>query len=158
MNKTVLTLTMVFVAMTYSNAQKIEMEKVFGGYKYTQNGNLMSMNDLVKTMESNQQAYDFIKKAQSNNTMATIFGGAGGFLVGWPVGTSIGGGDANWTLAGIGAGLIAIGIPFSASTNKNIKLAVELYNSSLNPTSFNQFKPELNVIADVNGVGLSINF
>ncbi len=40
------------------------MEKVFGRYKYTPNGILMKMKDLVKTMESNQQAFDLIKKAQ----------------------------------------------------------------------------------------------
>ena len=38
-------------------------------------------------MESNQHAYDLIKKAQSNNAIATIFGGDGGFLVGWPLGS-----------------------------------------------------------------------
>ena len=158
MKKTVLSLALVFAAMTYCNAQKIEMEKVFGGYKFTQNGNLLKMNDLVKTMESNQHAYDLIKKAQSNNAIATIFGGAGGFLVGLPLGAAIGGGDANWTLAGIGAGLIAIGIPISSGVNKNAKQAVELYNSSLNPTSFYPHKPEFNVIANQNGIGLSINF
>ena len=120
MKKTVLTLTMVFAAMTYCNAQKIEMEKVFGGYKYTQNGNIMRMNDLVKIMESNQQAFNFMKKAQSNNIMAAIFSGAGGFLVGWPVGTALGGGDPNWTLAGVGAGLIGIAIPFSSRANDSV--------------------------------------
>ena len=67
MKKTILTLTVVLATITFCNAQKIEMEKVFGGYKYTQNGQLLKMKDLVKTMESNQQAFNLIKKAQSNN-------------------------------------------------------------------------------------------
>ena len=158
MKNTILTLTFALATLTFCNAQQIEMEKVFGGYKYTQNGKLMKMKDLVKTMESNQQAFDLIKKAQSNNTIASIIGGAGGFLVGWPIGTAIGGGDANWTLAGVGAGLIAISIPLTSGANKNGKQAVELYNSSLKSTSFYEFKPEFKVISNGNGIGLSMNF
>jgi len=158
MIKTILTLTFALATFTFCNAQQIEMEKVFGGYKYTQNGTLMKMEDLGKTMKSNKKAFDLIKKAQSNNTIASIFGGAGGFLVGWPIGTALGGGEANWTLAKVGAGLIAIAIPFTSGANKNTKQAVELYNSSLNSTSFYEFKPEFKVIAKGNGIGLSMNF
>ncbi|MBQ0768142.1 MAG: hypothetical protein KBT58_02550 [Bizionia sp.] len=158
MKKTILTLIFALTTITFCTAQKIEIEKVFGGYKYTQNGNQMTMKDLVKTMETNQQAFDLIKKAQSNNTLASIIGFAGGGLIGWPIGTAIGGGDANWTIAGIGVGLVAIGIPISSRVNKKTKQAVELYNSSLNATSFNEFKPEFKVIANGNGIGLSMNF
>ena len=158
MRKTILTLFFALTAMTFCTAQRIEMKKVFGGYKYTQNGNLMSMRDLVNTMESNKQAFDLIKKAQSNNTLASIIGFAGGGLIGWPIGTAVGGGDPNWTLAGIGAGLVAVGIPISSSANKKAKQAVELYNSSLGSTSFYETKPELKVIANGNGIGLSMNF
>jgi len=158
MKKTILTLTFALVTLTFCNAQKIEMEKVFGGYKYTQNGKQMTMGDLVDAMESYQQAYELVKKAQSNNTLASIIGFAGGGLIGWPIGAAIGGGDANWTLAGIGAGLVAIGIPISSSANKKAKQAVELYNSSLNSTSFYKFKPEFKIMANGNGIGFSMNF
>ena len=158
MKRTILTLTLALATLTFCNAQQIEMEKVFGGYKFTQNGKNLKMGELVKTMESNQQAFDLIKKSQSNNTLPSIIGFVGGGLIGWPIGTAIGGGDANWTLAGIGAGLVAIGIPISSSANKKAKQAVELYNSSLNLTSFYEFKPEFKVIANGNGIGLSMNF
>lgn len=158
MKKTILTLTFAFATMTLCIAQQIEMTKVFGGYKFTQNDKNLGMGGLVKTMESNQQAYKLIKKAQSNNTMATIIGFAGGGLIGWPIGTAVAGGDANWTLAGIGAGLIAIGIPIASSANKKAKQAVELYNSSLDATSHYEFKPEFKIIANGNGIGLTMHF
>lgn len=158
MKKTILTLIVVLATMTYCNAQKIEMEKVFGGYKYSQNESMLMMKDLVKIMESNQQAYELIKKAQSNNSVASIFGGTGGFLVGLPIGTALGGGDAEWALAGIGVGLIAIGIPFSSSANKNAKQAVEVYNSSLNSSAYKKRKPEFKVMHNGSGIGFSINF
>ncbi len=158
MKKTILTLIFALATVTFCNAQKIEMEKVFGGYKYTQNGKEMKMGDLVNTMQSNANALGFIKKARTNNTIASILGGAGGALIGFPIGQSLGGGDANWTLAGIGAGLIVVAIPISSSANKKAKQAVELYNSSLNLTSYYQFKPEFQIIANAKGIGLTMNF
>ncbi len=158
MIKTILTLIFAMVTFTFCNAQKIEIEKVFGGYKCTQDGKPMTMRDLANTMESNPDAFELIKKARTNNTLASILGGAGGALIGFPLGQALGGGDANWALAGVGAGLIVIGIPISSGAGKKVKQAVELYNSSLSPTSFYEFKPEFNVIANGNGIGLSVSF
>lgn len=158
MRKIILTLIFTLGIIAFSNAQKIEMEKVFGGYKYTQNGSRMTMNDLVKTMETNEQAFYLIKKAQSSNTIASIIGFVGGGLIGWPIGAAVAGRDANWTLAGIGAGLVVIGIPISLNANKKTKQAVKLYNESLNSTSSYEFKPEFKFIANGNGVGLSMKF
>ena len=158
MKKTILTLIFALTIITFCNAQKIEMKKVFGGYVYSQNGDKMTMSDLVNVMESNSEALNFMKKAKSNNVLVSILGGAGGALIGWPIGTAIGGGDANWTLAGIGASLVVISIPISSNVNKNAKKAVELYNSTLKSTVYNDFKPEFNIIANGNGIGLLINF
>ena len=92
-------LILALTAVSICNAQKIEKEKVFGGFQYTQNGNLMTMGKLVKAMESNSEALKYIKKAKSNNVLNTILGGVGGALIGYPIGTAITGGDSNWTLA-----------------------------------------------------------
>jgi len=48
------------------------------------------MIQLVNTMKINEQAYMQIKSAQSTYTMAMILSYAGGFMVGWPLGTAIG--------------------------------------------------------------------
>ena len=158
MRKKILMLTLALATITLCNAQKIEVKKVFGGYKYMQNEKPMSMRGLIKAMELNADAYQLIKKASTNNTLANILGGAGGALIGFPIGTSLGGGDANWALAGIGAGLIVVSIPISSSLHKNAKQAVDIYNASLNETSFYHFKPKFNMIANQHGIGLSMNF
>ena len=158
MKKITLTLTFAITILTFCNAQKIDIEKVIGGYKYTQNDELMSIGDLASIIESNTKAFELIKKGRTNRSFAAILGFAGGGLIGWPIGTAVGGGDANWTLAGIGAGLVIIGIPISSSANKKINQAVELYNASLNSTSYNKLKPEFKIIANGSGVGLSMNF
>jgi len=154
MKKTLLTLILTFSMIAVCNAQKIETKKVFGGYQYTLNGKKMSMRDLVEVMNSNSEALRYIQKAKSNNIMASILGGAGGALIGFPIGTAIGGGDPNWTLAGIGAGLIAIGIPVSSSANKNTQKAIDLYNSS----SSTSFHPEFKIIGNGDGIGFAVNF
>ena len=158
MIKTILTLIFALMTTTLCNSQKIEMKKVFGGYQFTQNGNLMSFKDLSQTMQSNQEAFELINKAKSNNTLASILGFAGGGLIGWPIGTAIGGGDPEWALAGVGAGLVVIAIPISSGANKKAKQAVEIYNSSLNSTSYQEFKPQFKILANGNGIGLSMNF
>lgn len=149
-------LTLLFV--NFCHAQEIEIKKVFGGYKYIQNGNDLTMRKLMNAVETNPEAYGLTKKAKNINTLTAVLGFAGGGLVGYPIGTALGGGDANWALAGVGAGLIAVAIPLSSSVNKKSKKAVELYNSGLNDASLYQFKPIISVINNQNGIGLVLSF
>lgn len=158
MKNVILMIGLLISTLTLCQAQQIEIQKVFGGYKFTKNGHFMTMGELANTLKTNSEAYELIKPAKSNNTLATILGVGGGALIGWPIGTALGGGDPNWVLAGVGAGLLVIAIPISSSANKKAKEAVELYNSSLEPTSFYQAKPSLKIIANSNGIGFAINF
>ena len=158
MRKIFLTIMLAFATITLCNAQKIEVKKVFGGYKYMQNDKSMTIGKLARVLESNADASQLISKARTNNTLASILSGAGGALIGFPIGTSLGGGDPNWALAGIGAGLVVVAIPISSSAFKKANQAVEIYNASLNETSFYHFKPQVNIIANQNGIGLSMNF
>ena len=109
-------------------------------------------------MKSNSEALKLMKKAKSNYNFGLILGGLGGGLIGYPIGTSLGGGDPNWTLAGVGAALVIISIPINTSINKNTQQAIELYNSSLDTTSFYNFKPEFTIIGNTNGIGISMSF
>ena len=62
-------------------------------------------------MKPNEQAYKLIKSAQSTYTWGKcIFSYAGGFMIGYPLGTALGGGEPNWAMANIGAGLKAASI------------------------------------------------
>jgi hypothetical protein len=135
----------------------ITMKKVFGGYQFYQGEQRLNMNQLVNTMKANEQAYKQIKSAQSTYTMAMIFSYAGGFMVGWPLGTAIGGGEPNWAIAGVGAGLLVIAIPVSQSFNKKAKQAVGTFNGGLQTSSFWD-KNELKLTMTGSGIGLTLNF
>lgn len=161
MRKIAIILTLLVVSMSFTFGQtasdSISMKKVFGGYQFYQGEQRLNVNQLVNTMKPNIQAYQQIKSAQSTYTLATIIGGVGGFMVGWPIGTALGGGEPNWTMAGIGAGLIVVSIPISQSFNKKAKQAVETYNSGLQTSSFWD-KNELKLSLTGNGIGLTLNF
>ena len=161
MKKIAVVIILLSVACTFTFGQaatdSISMKKVFGGYQFYQGEKKLNMNRLVKAMKPNEQAYKEIKSAQSTYTLASIVGFAGGFMVGWPLGTAIGGGEPNWTMAGIGAGLIVVSIPLTQSFNKKARQAVESFNGGL-PASAFWDKNELRFTMSENGLGLTFRF
>src|SRR4051812_6073263 len=96
-------LMVLFVAPTFAQNgnDSIKTRKVVGGYQFFQHHKALKMGKLVKAIEKNEEAYMHIKSAQSANTIGSIIGGVGGFMVGWTLGAAIGGGEPNWTVAGI---------------------------------------------------------
>lgn len=155
-----LIITAVFVfSLLVSTAQDINdtisVEKRMGTV-FTQYGKVLKVNQLLDITKSNPEAYAKMKIAKTNNGAATVFAIAGGFLIGWPLGTAMGGGEPNWVLAGVGAGLVAICIPFSIGYTKNAKEAVRIYNSGL--PAAEPRKVSLNFGVSNHGVGIRVNF
>lgn len=161
MRKIAIILTLLSVYSTFSFGQtevdSITMKKVFGGYEFYQGDKRLNVNQLVDAVKPNEQVYNEMKAAKSSYTLATIISSAGGFMIGWPLGTAVGGGEPNWTVAGIGAGLVVVSIPISQSFNKKAKAAVDKYNSGLQASSFWD-KNELRFSMTGNGVGLVLRF
>ncbi|MFY9243009.1 MAG: hypothetical protein WAO74_08280 [Polaribacter sp.] len=156
--KKILVLFAFFIfSLSTINAQKIEMKKVFGGYQFKQNDKNLTLSRMQEIMKDNQEAFDLVKSAKSNQTWATILGSAGGALIGFPIGTAIGGGDPEWALAGAGAALLVATIPIVKGFNKKTTKAVELYNAGLPAVSGN-FQPEFNLNFKGLGIGISMNF
>ena len=146
------------LAILNCNSQNIGTEKYIGGYKFYQNDKYLKMTELVSILESNSEAYELIKSAKSNKILSQLFAGAGGFLIGWQLGTGIAGGEPNWTTAAIGAGLIFISVPFSVKFNQKAKNAVDLYNSELSSSLRYEFKPQFRLTVTGNGIELSMSF
>lgn len=130
----------------------------WSGVSFSQNGISYTFKEAIPLMQSNQEAYQLLKSAKSSSDFANVLGAAGGFMVGWPIGTAIGGGDPNWTLAAVGAGLIAISIPISGGAKKKAQSAVDKYNSSLNTISYNNYKPQLEFASMQTGIGFRLTF
>lgn len=87
-----------------------------------------------------------------------ILAAAGGALIGWPIGTYIGGGEPEWVLAGIGAGLVAIAIPLAIIGNKKCR-GYSFNNQGGGAMYAKKIVPvELGLAAKGNSVGLQLSF
>ena len=135
----------------------IVIKEKFGGYQFYEEGRLMNMTRLKSTLSKDRQAFSEFKSARTANGIATVLVGAGGALIGWPIGAAIGGGDPQWAMLGAGVGLVGISIPFGIKANKKFKKAVDLYNVNSGNTSY---KPsvEFRIGSTGKGVGLVMSF
>lgn len=162
MKKLILSFAFLLIGIPNLCAQysdgRIEAEKKFGGYRFTQNGLQLSLGQLRSIMQADQQAYAEIKSANTTNTFATIISTAGGFLLGYPLGTALGGGNPNWTMAGVGAGLIVVSLPIAGKANRKALNAIETYNASLTGNLEKPFKPEFMFGSTAGGVGVTMKF
>jgi len=152
LKKTVL-LSLLIGSIYSGFSQQLEIKSNLWGTKIYQDGKLIGIKELTKITSSHKIANDFALKAKTNKGFSDVFGGVGGFLVGWSIGTKIGGGEFNNNLFYAGLGVIAVGIPFSIGMTKNAKKSVEAYNGNTG-VSFVQYS----VIANSKGLGLSLNF
>ena len=138
-----------------SNTDTIEVKNGLG-VVFKQNGKNLPPRLLLKITESNAVAFKEMQIAKSNSSVSNVFGIPGGFLVGWTLGTAIGGGKANWAVAGIGAGLIVISIPFSTAYSRHAKNAVRIYNAGLKQTAMNKVDYSLGLTSY--GIGVKMKF
>lgn len=143
----------VFMVMcTFSvvvHAQNLRYDK---GRLY-QDENIVAPKDWESAFAGNSEALQYVKKAKSNYGAAQVIGFAGGFLIGWPLGTAIAGGDPEWALLGAGAGLVAVSIPLTSATKKNMNKAIQLQNGSTTTG-----KADVNLMIKGNQIGLRIQF
>jgi hypothetical protein len=158
-------ISLIIVLLTFSLSNvfaqvatdSITIKKILGSYQFYQNQKKLKHKEVANAMIFNQEAYTQFKSAQSSYALATIIGGAGGLLVGWNIGTAIGGGNPNWVMAGVGAGLIVLSLPLNQSFNKKGKQAVEAYNSNIKASIIKE-KNQLNLSISGNKVGFVFRF
>ncbi|WP_192823544.1 hypothetical protein [Rufibacter sp. LB8] len=158
-----LTLAVLLVTFSDASAQTLSKEPLsvrstFGSVMVTQGDKTLNLNEASQAFASHEPALQEFRKAKTNNTWATIMGGIGGALVGWPVGAALAGGEANWTLAGVGAGFIGISIPFTVKANKQTRNAVNLYNTAAASTLVKPAKIQYQFKATGTGLGFALNF
>ncbi|MCR9182181.1 MAG: hypothetical protein NXH73_04580 [Flavobacteriaceae bacterium] len=134
----------------------IVTQNFWHGVRVYQEENQLSLRKTQELMASVPLALEEIKKARTNGVFSMVFGGLGGAFVGYPIGREIGGGDPEWIMAGIGAGLIAISIPFESAKFKRTKNAAALYNEHKGYAH----KSNMNINFQVSGnsMGLVIGF
>ncbi|MFA6150308.1 MAG: hypothetical protein WC716_03240 [Chitinophagaceae bacterium] len=124
-----LPLLWILQAKAQTNADSIQSRKNMGTV-YFYKGKMVKPKQLLEIMEPNPAAFTKMKRAKTNFDVGTVFGFAGGFAIGWSIGSLISRNEMDWRFVGAGAGLIGISIPFSIGYNKRTTKAVKLYNGA----------------------------
>ena len=149
---------LIFISTTYLSAQSnIEISKKGLGTTFKQNGIVVTPKRLMEITSGNKEAQHKMRLAKPNYDVAQVFGLAGGFCIGWPLGAAIAGGEPNWAILGIGVGLVAVSIPFTLKYNSHAKDAIQIYNAGLAPSSATK-KVEFQFGLASTGVGLKMTF
>lgn len=123
-----------------------------------------------KKVFTNPEALSYMKKSNTNGTVAQVFAGIGGAFIGYGLvkevtrsktvysnGVAIKKKESGgWGLVGIGLGAVGIGIPFAISSGKNLKKAMEIQNQNpvTNETKVTSYRLEISG----SGIGLAYNF
>jgi hypothetical protein len=134
----IFTLYTVGISITFgqSMSDSISIQKGSGGYQFIQGGKSFNLNKISRVMKSNDLAYHQIQAAKSTYQYASFFGASGGFMIGWPIGTMLGGGEPNWTIAAVGAVFIAASIPIGDKYKEQAQRAIDTFNADLQTSSF----------------------
>ena len=149
-------LILTIFGFSMSFAQKLE----YNNGKIYQAGEQLSSFETKKVMETDLKALHLFKKAKTKESL-------GGFLLGLGIGGTVAdlvkGLVSNekypTVISYAGVGLMAISIPILSGRKKMVQNSVDIYNSGLQEqkkTLGDNF--ELNLVNNVNGVGLRINF
>ncbi|MEC7265674.1 MAG: hypothetical protein VXW38_18175 [Bacteroidota bacterium] len=167
MKNLVLSLSLVFFSVGLAQAQQtstptskesIEMKVKLLGYRFYQDGERLSWKELVDATERVEEANLLIKKAKTQRLISNLMAGVGGFITGIPIGQSIHDDNPNWELAYIGGALFIVSLPISLKAFNNVNKGVDTYNIAVAPSVGYRFQPEVFVINNQNGFGVSLRF
>lgn len=119
------------VDLNAQNSNELIIKDSLRGFPLKQNGKVLTVAHLTKIFADNPNAREEFKAAKVNNDFGMVLGFTGGFLIGWPLGQAIGGGEPIWAMAGVGAGLLILSIPLGSAFKKRTLNAVDIYNNGL---------------------------
>jgi hypothetical protein len=124
MQRLALLLLALFATLAVYGQTEIRMEKS----KFYEGRTLLKPGQVLDRMRSKPEAFNEFKKAKSNYDAGQVLGFTGGFLIGWPLGTALGGGDPQWGMAAGGAALLLLTIPLQSGFKRHAQNALTIYN------------------------------
>ena len=154
-----LALIALFITTTIqAQEQEIEMKVNFWGYRFTKDGERLNWKELQEATTAVENANLLIKKARCQHTTSIILALVGGGLLGWNLGQARNEEDPDYSLAYVGGAIAASSFGFSISSFNKVNKGVDTYNLAVDKTAHYQFKPELFLSTNTNGIGLSLRF
>jgi hypothetical protein len=99
---------------------------------YEQAGMPLDRGDMLDKLSKQEATHADAESAKTLGIVAGVIGAVGGAMVGWPIGAAVAGEKKPpWILAGIGAGLVVVSIPFAVVSGNKVESAVDTHNRSL---------------------------
>lgn len=159
--KTILILILVVLSgslFSQNTKDSIEIKNTFFGPAYKCNGKYLTPAKIRKIVRVNPEADKVMGFAGGYKMFSDVFSFAGGFLIGYPIGTHLVGREKpNWQLAVLGGGLVLIAIPFAIGYSKRVDKAVRIYNDGIRQTTqVKKLNFELGYTSD--GIGVRMKF
>ncbi|MFO7863793.1 MAG: hypothetical protein R6U85_07315 [Salinivirgaceae bacterium] len=144
-----------------SGNQLLMKNNYFSGNKYYKGVWSITQEKAFNIMKENGEAYQLAMQGKKLQTISMVVNITGGVLIGYPLGAALGGAeDPMFFLAGIGAGIVLLGIPIYSSANRKIHQAIEVYNESIETAYYKntRFIKEIKLTAGSAGIGLAARF
>ena len=149
--KKIMFLFLVSIAVSISVSAQSELTYNNGVW---QNGVKIKPEQVRGVMSGNSEALQQYKSGRSLSVAGQVVTYPCAFLLGFDLGTRLGGGEGNGAVLGIGAAGTIVGLIMAFSGEKKIKNSVQLYNSQSN----NSVSYQINFGFTQTGVGLSMRF
>lgn len=135
----------------------------FGGYSFSTdslNYEKVDTDTLSVLMKNNDEALKLLDSYSTNHTVSTVFGYAGGFLVGWPLGGSLASGewkDGYTTMLLVGGGLVIVSIIFDSIANNKLEEAVNAHNNNL-LSGLRRYKIDIEFNSVTQNISLNVRY
>jgi|GEM_PF-1361319 len=154
---TALCLFIINLSSIVAQDRKIELIKPRVA-KLSETDDILTYKELINMLNTNSETHALVKKHKSGRGGANVLGAIGGFMIGWPIGTSLGGGDPEWALLGAGVGLVAVAIPIESKANRNLEEAVNIYNNNIGLKMDKYHSPITTLSVSPTNFGLKVIF
>jgi hypothetical protein len=132
-------------------SQPLEMHKTLGGAHFMRDTIYLSHRQVQDILNVDPQAAQEFKMAVKNYRVGGLLGFSGAILLAVPIVSAIAGGDPEWALAGGGAVLLGVSIPFSSGFKRHAQAALDGYNDR-------QVKAQTRAKFYFTGNGLTLKF
>jgi hypothetical protein len=113
------------------NGDSVTVDRGFLGNKFRQDGNLLKPGSVQNVLLDHPESRSDASAARTWTYVALVPAAAGGFMLGWPVGAALAGGDFNAPLFFTGVGVAAVGMALGKYASNRLATAAEKYNAAL---------------------------
>jgi hypothetical protein len=98
---------------------------------YRQRGEPLDQEDMKDQLSKEPSASSHMTRSRVLGVVGQLMAGAGGFLIGWPLGEHLHGDEPHWNLAYAGAGMVVVSIPVVIWGVDSMNRAVDAHNRAL---------------------------